>query len=161
MSTCENYQPIPKFDFVDEPHDPRISVEGVARLQKVKQCITAEADYFGMAEWCGTNECGTTHCIGGWLVKLADPHVFTGPFYLGIVAVATTARQLLGWNSPCMLKLFYVYSWPIDLFERYREGLYQLSVRTDREARHAARVGLAATACEAIDRFINQYGPQS
>lgn len=38
----------------------------VRLLRKVQKKIQDSPELFDMKDWDGKNECGTTHCIGGW-----------------------------------------------------------------------------------------------
>lgn len=95
---------------------------------QVYDYVVAHPELHDQADWTNFNECGTSHCVGGWalhfyrpdqsLWKTADDLV--GP----TSALSTGAAQLLGLNELEASRLFYDTSdeQAVELCRRYATG---------------------------------------
>jgi hypothetical protein len=117
-------------------------------LKKVKRHIMRHANKFGMSLFTYTNECGTAHCIAGWICELKEERLKT----------TETAADLIEVNHEYAWDLFYM-RWPEPYKQQY------LDLCTDRESggkswapKRGNRVKAAKIACQVIDLFIQNGG---
>ncbi len=154
------------------PH-PRLTTRGIAILVEVKARILSRPKTFDMNEWFGETDCGSTGCIAGHIIAIAEGkdletlHCHFSQFHYAdnlILTPRAHATMLLfssdieNWKttrwdmrttvSVASNKLFISSQWPPDAFQNLATA--------EEKSDHLRCAQLAA---ERIDDFIEQYKP--
>lgn len=88
-------------------------------LMKVRDAILAEPNLFDMSGWKFLRDCGTTCCIAGHAVRLADPEAFERLCSQDSLKWSNKGKEVLGLSNDRCWILFHSSRWPEQWADKY------------------------------------------